>query len=98
MADNFSNTWSARHTRLVIKCDYNGKTCYYPVTLPKSTGGTPGTLERNKVYHISQLTLKRPGSSSPENPGDEVNSEVSVTFKVTVSAWEGDTSYTEIFE
>lgn len=98
VADNFSNTWSARHTRLVIKCDYNGKTCYYPVTLPKSTGGTPGTLERNKVYHISQLTLKRPGSSSPENPGDEVDSEVSVTFKVTVSTWEGDTSYTEIFE
>ena len=98
VADNFSNTWSARHTRLVIKCDYNGKTCYYPVTLPKSTGGTPGTLERNKVYHISQLTIKRPGSSSPENPGDEVDSEVSVTFKVTVSDWEGDTSYTEIFE
>ena len=96
--DSFANAWCPRHTRLVIKCNYNGKTCYYPVTLPKSTGGTPGTLERNKVYHISQLTLKRPGSTSPENPGGEVDSKVSVTFNVTVSDWEDDTSYTEIFE
>ena len=96
--DTYNTSWSARHTRLVIECDYNGRTCYYPITLPKASGEDLGTLERNKVYHISQLTLKRPGSTSPENPGDEVESKVAVTFKVTVSDWEGDNSYTEIFE
>ncbi|MCR5326244.1 MAG: hypothetical protein K6E37_05770 [Bacteroidales bacterium] len=98
VADSFADNWCARHTRLVIMCDYNGKTCYYPITLPKAEGSTPGTLQRNKVYHISQLTLKRPGSSSPDNPGDEVDSRVSVTFRVTVKDWDGDTSYTEVFE
>ena len=97
-ADSFASDWCPRHTRLVIMCDYNGKTCYYPVTLPKAEGSSPGTLQRNKVYHISQLTLKRPGSPNPDNPGEEVDSRVSVTFNVTVQDWDGDTSYTETFE
>ena len=96
--DSFASEWCPRHTRLIIKCDYNGKTCYYPVTLPKDDNGTPGALVRNKVYHIGQLTLKRPGSPSPENPAGEVDSRVNVTFNVTVSDWEDDTAYTEIFE
>lgn len=96
--DNFGTSWVARHTRLVIECDYNGRTCYYPITLPQKKGTDPGTLERNKVYHISELVLKRPGSTSPDNPDTEVESKVSVTFKITVADWAGNTSYTETFE
>ena len=91
--------WTPRHTRLVVECDYNGNTCYYPITLPHSNDpNNPGTLEGNMVYKIGQLTLKRPGSTDPDIPQDEVSSEVPCTFKITIAAWDGGTSYTETFE
>lgn len=93
--------WAPRMTRLVLECDYNGRTCYYPITVPGSAymaaGGSSPTIDRNKVYHISGLTLKRPGSVSPEQPGPEVSSEVDCTFNVTVSEWEDDITYNEVF-
>ena len=93
--------WAPRMTRLVLECDYNGRTCYYPITVPGSAyieaGGNSPTIDRNKVYHISGLTLKRPGSVSPEQTGPEVSSEVDCTFNVTVSEWEDDIMYNEVF-
>lgn len=91
--------WTPRHTRLVVECDYNGNTCYYPITLPHSSDpNNPGTLQGNMVYKISQLTLKRPGSTDPDVPEDEVTSQVPYTFKLTIAAWEESTAYTETFE
>lgn len=92
--DSAGGTWSPRRTRLLVECDYNGRTCYYPVTLP---AGGEGTLERNRVYHISRLTLTRPGSENPDDPDSEVSSEVNCTVEITVSDWDGDVSYTETF-
>lgn len=99
--DDNLETWGPRMTRLVLECDYNGRTCYYPITIPGAAyieaGGESATIERNKVYHISGLTLKRPGSTSSEQPGPEVSSNVDCTFQVTVSEWEDDIMYNEVF-
>ena len=81
-------TWSPRLTRLVLECDYGGKTCYYPVSIP-------GPMVRNKVYHISLLTLTKPGSTSKDDPQNEVSSTISFSVQIKVADWEGDTSYTE---
>ncbi|MBO4743235.1 MAG: hypothetical protein J5533_06330 [Bacteroidales bacterium] len=95
------DAWSPRMTRLVLECVYNGRTCYYPITIPgpayAEAGGTTTTIDRNKVYHISGLTLKRPGSTSSEQPGPEVSSNVDCTFDISVSEWEDDYMYNEVF-
>ncbi|MBP5522307.1 MAG: hypothetical protein J6X82_07815 [Bacteroidales bacterium] len=83
-------TWSPRQTRLVLECDYGGNTCYYPITIT-------GPLLRNKVYHISMLTLKKPGSTSPDDPNTEVSSTISFAVQIKVADWEGDNAYTEEF-
>lgn len=91
--------WTARHTRLVVECDYNGTTCYYPITLPHSSDpNNPGTMVSNMVYKIGQLTLKRPGSTDPDVPEEQVSSEVTCTFDITILNWDGGTAYTETFE
>ena len=86
----YGGTWSPRQTRLVLECDYGGNTCYYPVTIT-------GPLVRNKVYHISMLTLKKPGSTSPDNPNTEVSSTIGFTVQIKVAEWEGDNAYAEEF-
>lgn len=88
----YGGSWSPRHTRLVLECDYGGRTCYYPVTLP---AGENGTLQRNKVYRISLLTLTKPGTTSPDDPNQEVSSTIGFKVIIKVSDWEGDNSYTE---
>jgi len=91
-ADTDAATWAPRKTRLVLECDYNGRTCYYPITIQ----GT--SLERNKVYQINGLTLKRPGSESSERKEPEVSSDVDCTFSITVANWEeGIAPYDEVF-
>ncbi len=90
-ADSESDSWCERKTRLVLECDYNGRTAYYPVTI-KGAG-----IERNKVYHISELALKRPGSVKPDSKEPQVSSDVTCTFDITVADWETETPYTEEF-
>lgn len=94
--DSDAEEWCARKTRLVLECDYNGRTCYYPVTIPGSESGA-GVIQRNKVYHITGLTLTRPGSTDPDSKYPEVSSDVNCTFQITVSDWEQDYSYSESF-
>lgn len=89
--DSYSDTWCDRKTRLVLECEYNGNTCYYPITVRADS------IQRNKVYRITALTLKRPGSTSPEDPTLEVSSNVACTFSVTISDWESVSPYTEEF-
>lgn len=82
--DNSDLLWSPRHTRLVVQATLKGKTVYYPMTLP--------ILEKNKCYTISELTITRPGSSSPDEP-------VSIQtckFKINILDWDTSLSpYTE---
>ena len=87
-----------KKTRLVIECLYNGSPCYYPITLPPVINGKAGSLERNRLYHISKLILKRPGSPDPDNPGGEVDSTVDYSFNITVAPWGLDYSYEETFD
>ena len=89
--DNTNDTWSPRKTRLVLECEYNGKPAYYPVTI------NTDTIERNKVYHITGLTLKRPGSQNAEKKDPMVSSNVNCTFGVSVSNWENEDPYAEEF-
>jgi len=74
-SDSNGGTWSARHTRLVVKVGLGDKTYYYPITLPK--------LEYNKSYEISELTLTRPGSDSEDTPVSFQDA----TFKINVKPW-----------
>lgn len=94
--DSESSTWCARKTRLVIECEYNNKTCYYPVTIPGS-GSSATTLERNKIYRITELTLKRPGSTEKDSKDPEVSSNSDFSFRIQVADWENGASYTEQF-
>ena len=91
------NTFHARRTRLVVECEYNGNTCYYPITLPGVQNNNRGPLERNKVYRITTLTLTRPGSPNPDEPDDQVSSIQTCTFSVTVEPWSTGHTYTETF-
>ena len=95
--DSVDDEWSVRKTRLVLQCDYNGRTCYYPITIPGQGYSGVSTIDRNKVYHISGLTLTAPGSTDPDKSGPQVSSDVDCTFTVTVSEWEDDIAYEEEF-
>lgn len=80
--DSFSTTWTPRHTRLVVQA-YLGETLYYyPVTLPK--------LVMNTVYDVN-LTITRPGTTSPDDEVDKYAAE----FSVAVKAWKTGTSVKE---
>lgn len=89
--------FTPRRTRLIVQCEYNGQTCYYPVTLPGIVSGSRGSLERNKVYHINTLTLTRPGSGDPDQPTGEVSSVQDCTFNITVESWSSGHDYNETF-
>lgn len=93
--DYFGGEWRPRRTRLVVECTLNGETCYYPITLPNDASAA---LSRNTVYHITKLTLKRPGSPDPDNPGDEIDPYMEYSFEVIVRSWVNDEPYDEIFD
>lgn len=82
-ADDFSSTWSARPTRLVVEAKLGSKLYYYPIALPE--------LKQNTVYDVT-LDITRPGKVSPiENmtKNDE-------TFTIKVLDWEPGGSYSEV--
>ena len=91
------DSFEARRTRLIVECEYNGRACYYPITLPGINDGSRGVLERNKVYRITQLTLKRPGSPYRDVPGEEVSSIQTCSFTIQVDNWSTGHTYTEAF-
>ncbi len=71
--DSSSETWSPRYTRLVVEVTLDGKTYYYPISIPN--------IERNCTYEISELTLTKPGSESPDVP--VTSGQASFSLKVT---------------
>lgn len=76
--DSSEETFSARFTRLVIDAtvendkDRSGKQVtnrYYAIDLVvKEDNGTVTPLERNKLYHITGLDIRRLGSLNPDQP------------------------------
>lgn len=66
----------ARFTRLVVELDIDGKSYYYPVSIPG--------IERNKSYEITELKITRLGSASPDEPV----SSLTATFTLKVLDWE----------
>lgn len=78
-SDSQADTWCARHTRLVLEAQIDGKTCYYPITLPP--------LKPNHIYTINELTLTRPGTDSP----DMTAPLSSMSFNLQVQPWSNET-------
>ena len=78
--DSQSETFSARHTRLVVEATLGGLTYYYPITIPD--------IKSNKTYTVKNLIITRPGSLSPDTPV----SSLECTFSITVSDWQEGTS------
>ena len=73
--DSSAAQWSARHTRLVIEAEVDGKTCYYPATLP--------VLEPNKVYIVNDFVLTRVGTDK----ADEVTATGNMDFSLQIEPW-----------
>lgn len=84
-AHSTSKTFSQRATLLVVEAKLDGETYYYPLKFD--------SLESNKRYIISNLTIHRPGSKSPYVP--VLFSTASAN--ISVAAWgEGSTASVEI--
>ncbi len=73
---------TARFTRLVVKATFDGKVCYYPVSLP--------VLKPNTRYEV-HMNVKRPGSDSPDIPVSLSDAAISIK----VSPWEQGGTITE---
>ncbi len=80
--DTSVTTWSARYTRLVVEVTVDGETYYYPISIP--------TIKRNCTYEITEMTITRLGSDSPDVPIDTADA----TFTVEVKDWTTGTSDT----
>ena len=91
------DTWSPRHTKLVIETEYAGKTYYYAIPIAGNGSGLTykklgsaeddGTayagIKANYSYQIEELVLTRLGSTNPDEPTVESN----VNFNITVQNW-----------
>ena len=69
------NDNSVKVTTVVIEAVLGGRTFYYPIELP--------ALGSNHSYEISGITIKRPGSDSPDKPVSTSD----ITFSVSVVDW-----------
>ncbi len=69
------NNNKTKTTKVVIEAVLGSQTFYYPILLP--------ALESNHSYEIANVTVKRPGSDSPDNP---VSSE-DISFSVSIVDW-----------
>lgn len=68
--DNSDTVWSPRYTRLVLKAYLGNTLYYYPVSIPD--------IQRNTAYVVN-VTITRPGSTSPDIPVDLEAASVSIT-------------------
>lgn len=82
--DENEGSWSARHTRLVIKTTIGGTVYYYPLTMP--------VMESNHSYEINEVIIKHLGNI--DLPGDDTDGlqdtpvkASDVTFQITVKDW-----------
>lgn len=75
--DTTAAVWCPRHTRLVLDALYKDEPCYYVVNMP--------VLERNRVYRIQDLVIKRKGSDDEEDIAED---EVDVIVGAELEDWE----------
>lgn len=61
--DTTAAPWCPRHTRLVLDAVFGGEPCYYVVNMP--------VIERNRVYRIRNIVIRRGGSDSEEEIADD---------------------------
>ena len=80
----FTASFSAQRTVLVVAATVDGKLCYYPVTLSKST------IERNTTYTVA-LTISSIGSDEPNKPIEKGSASVTVS----VDGWKSGATYDE---
>lgn len=73
-----------KFTRLVVKLSILGEEYYYPISFE-------GGIESNKTYDITNLTITRPGSDSPDKPITSYDA----NFTITVKDWEVGSSIDE---
>ena len=81
------DTWSPRHTKLVIETEYAGKTYYYAIPIAgngsgatykklgsaEDDGSAYAGIKANYSYEINELVLTRLGSTNPDEPTVESN-------------------------
>ena len=87
------NTWTPRHTKLVIQAEYAGKTYYYSIPIAENnvypmgdesdTGAGYAGIKANTSYEIEELVLTRLGSTNPDEP----TVAAMVNFNITVNPW-----------
>ena len=65
----------SRATRLVVEAQLGDKTFYYPIFI--------STMQANCSYEFNEITIKRPGSDSPDKPVSTSD----ITFSVSVVDW-----------
>lgn len=87
------DTWTPRHTNLVIETEYAGKTYYYsipvagngatgyPIGKDGDTGSDYQGLLANYSYEINELVLTRLGTTSPDEPVLPAMVNVQITVK-----------------
>lgn len=78
--DSYGQTWSPRHTRLVVEASLGGDICYYNIPF--------ADIKANHTYTINRLTVTKKGT---ENPWDKCESG-EYGISITVTDWETGTS------
>ena len=90
VADSRAETWSPRHTRLVVECTLGGEKTYYPIDIV----GSDGRLARNSLYTVNELVVTGYGSTHPDLP---VVGPLPYRLSAAVMDWEGTHIIEEIF-
>ena len=88
--DSHNETWSPRHTRLVLACTIGSRRTYYPVDIVNPSSGT---LTRNGWYVINELTVTGFGADGPDKPLPEGES---ISFSAQVLSWDGTYVVSEV--
>ena len=96
MMDDFytTNTWKPSGTRLVIEAEFDGQPCYYAILLSKLVAGDDTEdYVRNKAFTFKKITITKPGAKEPYS---ELQTELALSFSVSVQGWDEITedSYT----
>ncbi|MEE0237058.1 MAG: fimbrial protein [Bacteroidales bacterium] len=77
--DSSDETFGPRYTRLVLEARLDNKLYYYPISIPG--------LKRNTAYEVN-VTITRPGSSSPDIPIDVDDASVNISIQEWIDSEE----------
>lgn len=81
-----TNSWKPSGTRLVIEAEFDGQPCYYAILLSDLVAGEEtGSYVRNKAFTFNKITITKPGAKEPYS---ELQTELALSFSVSVLAWD----------